>query len=98
MKSTGYPLPHDIEVEQSILGRTICPIYEWETIDALTKTAEPEDFYKEAHKKIYFTMLQLMNKGSEIDLITLRDKLEDLGALEEIGGSSYLSYLVVVSR
>ena len=92
------PLPHDLELERIILGRIIMPYEDDEKIEQLALTAEPNDFYLDKHKQIYVAMLELYEEQIEIDLITLREKLEKLGTLEDIGGSPYLTYLVEVAN
>ncbi|MCX8031558.1 MAG: replicative DNA helicase [Thermodesulfovibrionales bacterium] len=84
--------PQNIEAEQSVLGAIILDN------EALPKAMEildgSEDFYKEAHKKIYKAMLDLFEKGEPIDIITLSSYLTKNGELEKIGGIHYLSLLV----
>ena len=51
-------------------------------------------FYNEAHRKIYQAVTDLYQSRKNVDLITLSDKLKGEGALEEIGGVSYLSAII----
>ena len=60
--------PHSVEAEQSVLGSILL---DKEAMISVSETLVPEDFYKEAHKVIYESMLKLYNSQSEIDLITL---------------------------
>ncbi len=84
--------PQNIEAEQSVLGAIILDN------EALPKAMEilggQEDFYKESHKRLYKTMLELFNKGEPIDIITLSDYLDRTGELDAVGGIAYLSFLV----
>ena len=68
--------PHSVEAEQSVLGSILL---DKEAMISVSETLVPEDFYKEAHKVIYESMLKLYNSQSEIDLITLTDELRDQG-------------------
>ena len=52
-----------------------------------------DDFYREAHRKIFASMLDLYRKGTPVDLITLTEILQNKGQLDEIGGASYLTSL-----
>ena len=52
-----------------------------------------EDFYRETHRKIFSSMLDLYQKGTPVDLITLMEILQNKGQLEDIGGASYLTSL-----
>jgi len=52
------------------------------------------DFYSEAHRRIFSTLLDLYERSEPADLITLSSALSDQGRLEQIGGGAYLSGLV----
>lgn len=85
--------PHSVEAEQSVLGSILL---DKEAMISVSETLMPEDFYKEAHKVIYESMLKLYNSQSEIDLITLTDELRDQGYLDDIGGIAYITSLSTV--
>jgi replicative DNA helicase len=53
-----------------------------------------DDFYSEAHRKIFTAILDLSEKSEPSDLITLSSILRDKKQLEGIGGESYLASLV----
>ena len=84
---------HSVEAEQSVLGSILL---DKEAMISVSETLVPEDFYKEAHKVIYESMLKLYNSQSEIDLITLTDELRDQGYLDDIGGIAYITSLSTV--
>ncbi len=82
--------PQSIEAEQSVLGAILLEN------DALTKAIEiisPEDFYRDAHRKIFNVMVELFEKGEAIDLITVTDSLKRRDELDAAGGVTYLSTL-----
>ncbi|HPA25933.1 MAG TPA: replicative DNA helicase [bacterium] len=82
--------PQNIEAEQSVLGSLLIDK------DAIIKIADllvPEDFYKDAHGKIYETMLELYSNREPIDILSLTSRLEEKKYLEKIGGRSYLTTL-----
>lgn len=83
--------PQNIEAEQSVLGAILL---ENEALPAVLEYLTPDDFYKEAHKKIFLAMLELYEKNEPIDLITLTEQIGKKEQLEEIGGAAYLSSLV----
>ena len=85
--------PHSVEAEQSVLGSILL---DKEAMISVSETLVPEDFYKEAHKVIYESMLKLYNNQSEIDLITLADELRDQGYLDDIGGIAYITSLSTI--
>ena len=95
MTSPDLPIsklpPQNVEAEQSVLGAILLDN------NALNKALEilnPDDFYKEAHKRIFKTILDLNERNETIDLITLTDYLKGRNELEQVGGASYLTSLV----
>jgi replicative DNA helicase len=83
--------PQNLEAEQSILGAILIDN------EALPKTLEiidPEDFYKQSHRKIFNVMTELFERNEPIDMITLTNYLKKTDELENVGGISYLSSLV----
>ena len=82
-----------MESEQSILGSIIL---DKDAIITVAETINPSDFYKEAHKIIYESMLSLNSNNEPIDLITLIEELRKEGHLDNIGGISYLTSLSTI--
>jgi len=83
--------PHSIEAEQSLLGSLLLDR------DAIIKVApflRPEDFYREAHARIYEAILDLYNRREPPDLVTIHEELSRRGYAEEVGGASYLTWLM----
>lgn len=83
--------PQNIEVEQSLLGGLLVDQ------DAINKVADiigPNDFYRDAHGKIYALIAGLSENNDAIDLITVSSLAKDRGILEAIGGITYLNTLV----
>lgn len=65
--------------------------------EALLKAFEilhPEDFYYEAHRVIFESMVELFDEDRVCDLVTLAEKLRQKGKLENVGGMEYLAQLV----
>lgn len=82
--------PQNIEAEKSLLGAILIDK------DAMIKIADEidaNDFYKNIHRYIYETMVELYSKNEPIDLLTLSARLEEKNQLEQIGGRSYLASL-----
>ena len=90
--------PFDLGAEEAVLGAILLDN------DALFTALEhfhPTDFYRASHQRIFEAMLSLNERGSVIDLLTLRDDLErqinpisGKSILEECGGAVYLIGLV----
>jgi replicative DNA helicase len=83
--------PQNIEAEQMVLGAVLI---ENDSINKIVEILVPEDFYKDAHRRIFSVMLDMFESGEAIDLITLSDKLRGTKGLETVGDASYLSSLV----
>lgn len=83
--------PQNIEAEQAVLGAVLL---DNQVLATVIEHIGPNDFYKEAHKKIFVAMLDLYEKNDPIDLITLTEQLSRKEVLEEVGGASYLSTIV----
>ena len=49
-----------------------------------------EDFYSEAHARIFESMVTLFSAGQPVDLVTLRERLSTGNKLHAIGGDEYL--------
>lgn len=82
--------PHNIEAEISVLGAVLLDK------DAITKIADivtADDFYKDAHGKIFQAMLSLYEHREPVDVVTLTNKLSEMDELDRIGGGSYIASL-----
>ncbi len=84
-------LPHSVDVERSILGIILL---DNSTLHQALEFLSRDDFYLEAHQRIFEKMLALYEKDQPIDPITLREELERSGELEQIGGVSYIARLM----
>ncbi|HMK65103.1 MAG TPA: replicative DNA helicase [Thermodesulfobacteriota bacterium] len=82
--------PQNLEAEQSVLGGILL---EPEALSRVLEVMTGDDFYRESHRKIFDSMLDLYQKGTPVDLITLTEILHNKGHLENIGGASYLTTL-----
>jgi replicative DNA helicase len=62
-------------------------------IGVAVESLDKNSFYKDTHRKIFEVLLVLYNHNKAVDLITFTDELKRIGALEEIGGVSFLTEL-----
>jgi replicative DNA helicase len=83
--------PQNIEAEQSILGAILI---DNEALPKALEVIDPDDFYKQSHRKIFQAMIELFEKSEPIDLITLTDNMKRQDELDAVGGVAYLSSLV----
>ncbi len=83
--------PQNIEAEQSVLGGILL---ENEAINKVLETLIADEFYRESHRKIFYSMIELFEKNEPIDLITLTNVLKSKNQLDDVGGGTYLASLV----
>ncbi len=82
--------PQNTDAEASLLGAILIDA------DAIVKIADVvhhEDFYEERNQRIYEAIINLYEKHSPIDVLTLSDQLKGNGFLEMVGGPGYLTEL-----
>ncbi len=85
--------PHSIEAEQSVLWSLLIDKDGFLVIsDLLTK----DDFYDDKNAKIYEVMIELYTKNKPIDIITLKERLDDKKILDDIGWISYIIELTEI--
>lgn len=82
--------PQNVEAEQSVIGAMLI---EREAISKVAEFLRPEDFYREAHRLIYTTILDLFNKNDAVDMVTVTENLRKGDKLESVGGISYITSL-----
>lgn len=80
--------PQNIELEMAVLGAMMIDAKGVD--EALSVIAQPDIFYKDAHKYIFESMVSLYNSGNPIDMLTVASELRKLGKLELAGGEFYL--------
>jgi replicative DNA helicase len=90
--AAGRVLPHSREAEEGVLGGILIDNRALSLV--IEQLQGPEDFYVEAHQKIYSSMLRLSDASQPIDMITLAEALREGGQLEPVGGHSYLAGLI----
>lgn len=82
--------PHNLDAERAILGGVLI---DNEMIGEVAQVLRVEHLYREAHRKIWLTLVALYQAGQPLDLVTVSNRLQTAGQLEEIGGMAYLSSL-----
>ncbi|HBA56028.1 MAG TPA: replicative DNA helicase [Syntrophorhabdus aromaticivorans] len=87
----GQVPPQNLEAEQSLLGGLLV---DPESINKIVDMVGPDDFYKDAHGRIYEVMLDLYERNEAIDIITVTSLARDKGLMERMGGITYLNTLV----
>jgi replicative DNA helicase len=76
------------EAEMACLGSMIL---QKDIIPRIISILSSDDFFFEANRIIYKTILEMDSRGDDIDLLTLQDELSRKGMLDSVGGVSYLT-------
>jgi len=82
--------PRNDEAEIAILGSMLLQE------DAISQTIELIDkdcFYKDTHRNIYSTIVELFDRDKPVDLVTVTEALKKKNMLENVGGASYIASL-----
>ncbi|HVO66841.1 MAG TPA: replicative DNA helicase [Syntrophales bacterium] len=82
--------PQNLEAEQSVIGGILL---DNQSLNSVLEILEVDDFYSEAHRKIFAAIVELYDKNEPSDLITLSNILKSKNQLDQAGGVSYLSSL-----
>ena len=93
--------PHDIAAEESVIGSILI---DGDSLSRVASFLRPRDFYGEKNRWCFEAFLALFERSEAINQITVSHELslhrsrgaEQENRLEEIGGSAYLSHLVMV--
>ena len=82
--------PHSIEAEQSVLGGLMLDNRAW---DIVADKVSEGDFYRQDHRLIFRSIVELAENGQPLDWITLSEWLKQRSELDNAGGSTYLGTL-----
>ena len=80
--------PQAPEVEKAVLGSLLIDRDAFGIIGDILK---PESFYEPRNQMIFDAIRELIFEGAPVDVLTVTDKLQKLGKLEEVGGPSYVA-------
>lgn len=84
--------PHSQESERGVIGCVLLAPEDSLNFIA-SRLGSPEEFYDLRHRAIYETAAAMQASLEAVDMVTLSQKLRDVGLLEQIGGIAYLSEL-----
>ncbi len=90
-ESSAASLPHSEDAERSVLGAILLNNVSYhkarEVLDASA-------FYSSRNQKIFAAFEELSEKGTAVDLVTVKEYLDHHGDLAACGGPAYLATLV----
>jgi replicative DNA helicase len=84
--------PHDIQAEESVIAALLV---DSEAVYKVAPILRPLDFFREANAWTYECCLALWERNESINQVTVAHELDRRGKLEEVGGLSFLSRLVL---
>src|SRR5438270_13192242 len=87
--------PHNLEAGQSVLGAILLSDRSLYAL-VIEEGLRADDFYRERHGTIYEAMLALYNDSEPVDVLTVVDRLRQMGKLEGIGGQAAVDELTGV--
>jgi len=82
--------PHNLDAEKSLLGGVLL---DSQAFAEVVEIVRAEEFYRDAHRKVFEAMSALFGKGQPIDRITVKDELTALGAFDAVGGDEFIDLL-----
>jgi len=83
--------PHNLEAEMSVLGAMM------QSTDATglcVQHLDSDSFYRPEHRALFTALVEMYDANHAVDLVTLKETLNQRGDLETVGGSDYLITLV----
>jgi replicative DNA helicase len=84
--------PHDIQAEESVVASLMV---DDEAIFKVAPVLQPGDFFRETNGWTYGACLALWERNETINQVTVAHELDRRGHLEEVGGLTFLSELVL---
>ncbi len=86
-----HTMPQAVDVEQAVLGAMFL---DRDAVNLAAENLSENYFYKPSHRKIFSAMMELFEKDTEIDPISVADVLKRRNQFEEVGGHVYLTEIV----
>ena len=83
--------PHSIQAEACVLGSMILHA---PAIDLVVQITRADHFYRPAHQTVFTALIEMHEQRKPIDLVSLREELQQRKQLAAVGGIEYLVALV----
>jgi replicative DNA helicase len=80
-------LPFDLDAEMGVLGSVILMP---DACDDVALIVRADDFYDDAHRRLFQHMQEMHDAGGKIDITLLVDRLKTAGDFDAVGGAAYL--------
>src|SRR6188508_3295316 len=84
--------PHDIQAEESVVASLLVAPEAMEKVAGIIK---PGDFFREVNAWTYEACFALWQRSESINQVTVAHELDRQNRLEDVGGLTYLSELIL---
>lgn len=84
----GRVPPHDLDAEAAVLSAVMI---DSASLDKVLEFLKPEDFYSEAHRRIFEACVELKRVGKPVDVVQVGTWLKDRERIAQVGGMGYLT-------
>ncbi len=82
--------PQAPELERAVLGALMI---DGKAFDLVCEILQPESFYEKRNQQVYEAIRELSSEQKPVDLLTVTNKLKELGTLDDVGGPFYVTQL-----
>jgi replicative DNA helicase len=86
---TDRTLPHATSLEEAVLGAIMME----SALGHVSEFLKPEMFYDQKHRYVYEAACDLDKVNSPIDMLTITNRLKELGRLDMVGGPYWITQL-----
>ncbi len=89
-ETEGRLQPQAVDLEKAVIGALLI---ERDAYFRVNEILQPQSFYDPRHQIIYEAIQSLNIENQPMDILTVTDKLERMGKIEEAGGAPYITAL-----
>lgn len=84
---TDRTLPHALDAEKAVLGAILT---DHVLFNVAAEVIDADDFFRDAHRRIFEKMVALSGRNTPIDPLTLKAELAKSNEVDEVGGPAYI--------
>lgn len=88
---TGRVPPQNLDAERAVLSAMLL---DPSAVDKVEEILDDTAFYRETHRKVFRAITALSARNESADLLTVTEELRRQGALESVGGATFLQGLL----
>ena len=89
-EASGRMPPQALDAEIAVLGAILL---ERDALGVAIEYLDDSCFYKDAHRKIFASAMNLYDRNEPVDVVTVSNELEKRNELEAVGGMYYITEL-----